>query len=73
MDSNNKNQIGITGKIIDETKNTLLVLTETKRKRVMKENVIVLLQFKDKKVKIKGKLLLGRADERIKKLPAEVR
>ena len=71
--SKNKANVGVKGRIIDETKNSLIILTKNQRKRVMKQNITAILDFKDVKAKIKGALLLGRADERIKRLPQEVR
>lgn len=65
IDAKNKANIGITGKIINETKNTIEVKTSDSRKKLIKKNITILL--KEKKIKINGELLIGRPEERIKK------
>ena len=67
IDSKNKSDIGIKGKIIDETKNTLIIETNGKRKKVFKNNILLNLKINKQTIKIKGKLLFGKPKERIKK------
>jgi len=67
VDSRNKANIGIKGKIVDETRNTLVIETSRGRKKLMKENITVMVMFDNKKIKIRGKLLVGRPEERIKR------
>ena len=57
---------GIKGSIIDETKNTFLVETENGRKKILKEQCIFEFEFPDKKVRVEGKLLLHRPEDRLK-------
>lgn len=66
-DSKNKADVGIKGKIVDETKNTIIIENDGKKKRVFKNNIILNLEVNNKKIRIEGRLLFGRPKERIKK------
>jgi ribonuclease P protein subunit POP4 len=60
--------VGLSGKIIDETRNTFTILHEGKRKKVIKNSAIFHFKFSDGTiVEIDGKLLLGRPEDRLKK------
>ena len=61
----NPSLIGMQGMVVDETKHTLLVKTERGTKRVLKE--LVTLELPKEGIRIKGSLLKGRPEERIKK------
>lgn len=63
--SKNKSDIGIKGKIIDETKNCLVINTENGEKKMIKENIII--KIPEKGLKLDGKLLANRPEDRIKK------
>lgn len=39
--SSNKSQIGLRGKIIDETKNTVVIEKSSSRKRLLKKNIML--------------------------------
>ncbi len=66
--SSNQKQIGIKGKIIDETQKTLTILHSDKEKRIIKENSILLLKLPDKTVvEVDGRVLVGRPADRVKK------
>ena len=62
VDSDNKANIGIKGKIIDETKNMIIVKTEKGIKKLIKEQNKM--KFGD--IIIDGKELAARPEERIK-------
>ena len=62
VDSKNKANIGISGKIIDETKSTLVI----GGKRVFKNNITIKLNINKKQITINGQMLSGRPKERIK-------
>ena len=62
IDSKNKDNIGIKGQIIDETKNTITIEQNNKTKRLFKNNITL----KINNQKIKGTSLKGRPKERIK-------
>ncbi|MBT3691533.1 ribonuclease P protein subunit [Candidatus Woesearchaeota archaeon] len=63
VSSKNETLIGIKGKIIDETKNTLIIKQGKKIKKIMKSHVI--LKIDDKT--IEGKNIIKRPEDRIKK------
>lgn len=62
INSKNKSDVGITGKIIDETKKTIVVKTKKGEKRLLKNNITIMINYQ----KIEGKKLLKRSEERIK-------
>ncbi|MEM0042449.1 MAG: ribonuclease P protein component 1 [Thermofilaceae archaeon] len=67
-ESKNRCQVGIKGRIIDETMKTILLETPKGRKRVFKSDVKLLLKLPDGSlVLVDGKELLGRPEDRIKK------
>ena len=67
-DAKNKKNIGICGKVIDETQKTIIVLSKHKKKRVFKALTTLCFTLPDgKKVEVKGKLLLHRPWERLKR------
>lgn len=55
--------VKIEGKIVDETRNMLIVEHENKKKKIIKNSNV----FEFKGIKINGKSLIGRSEERIKK------
>lgn len=60
--------LGISGKIIDETKNTFLIQHEGETKRVVKDVTVFHFTFSDGTiVEIDGKLLVGKPEDRLKK------
>ena len=60
--------LGISGKIIDETKNTFLILQGKERKSIIKESAIFHFTFSDGTVvEINGSSLVGRPEDRVKK------
>jgi ribonuclease P protein subunit POP4 len=68
-ESRNPYQVGLEGKIIDETMKTVVLLTSSgERKRVLKNDVKLLLQLPDRTlVLVDGKELVGRPEDRLKK------
>ena len=66
--STHPNYVGISGKIIDETRNTLTILQEGKRRIIVKDSAIFHFKFSDgTTIEINGKLLAGRPEDRLKK------
>lgn len=60
--------VGLTGKIIDETRNTFTILHEGKRKKIIKDLATFHFKFPDNTiVEIDGKILVGRPEDRLKK------
>ncbi len=66
--SSNPKNIGIKGKIVDETRDTLVIekLDGREAKMIKEENVFVFVLDR-KMVKVDGKILVGRPEDRIKK------
>ena len=67
VDANNKNLIGIEGEIVNETKNTLLIEMKHGEKKVLKKGTYFKIVVGNQEVIIKGEILVGRPEDRIKK------
>jgi len=66
--SRHRDYLGISGKIVDETRNTFTILHEGKRKIVTKNSTIFHFKFSDGTVvEIDGKILATRPEDRLKK------
>jgi len=66
--SKNRDCIGLSGRIIDETRNTFTVLHEGKKKMILKDSAVFHFKFSDGTiVEIDGKLLMARPEDRLKK------
>jgi ribonuclease P protein subunit POP4 len=66
--SKHSGYVGLSGKIIDETRNTFTILHKGERKKVIKSSAVFHFKFSDGTVvEIDGKLLLGRPEDRLKK------
>ena len=68
IESKNKDQIGLKGIVVDETYNIIKIKTKQGEKSIPKN--ITLFKFtlpNGEKVKVDGKLLLARPEDRIKK------
>ncbi len=68
-DSPNSSYIGITGTVIDETRNTFIIVQQGKEKKtVVKDQAVFHFTLPDETiVEIDGKVLVGRPEERLKK------
>ncbi len=64
--SKNRSLAGISGIIVDETKNTLTLETKNGRKKLIKNQSTLLLYIDGKKIMVDGKLLVARPEDRIK-------
>ena len=67
VDSTNKDNIGIKGKIINETKHTFIIKQSKTKKTIMKNNTTLKIKMNNKNIIIKGKSLVGRPEDRIQK------
>jgi ribonuclease P protein subunit POP4 len=66
--SSNPSLMKMKGKIIDETRNTFVILHEDKQKIIPKDTSIFYFTMQNETVvEIDGKLLLGRPEDRVKK------
>lgn len=66
IESKNRDNIGIKGKIIDETKHTLVVSQGKKQKRFMKKNIKIKINVENKHYIIDCKKIQKRPEERLK-------
>ena len=64
VDSKNKSLIGLKGKVIDETQN---MFTLDNGKKIIKSESTFKMKIHKKTIEIKGSLLVGRPEDRIKK------
>ena len=64
IESENRFNKGIKGKIIDETKNMFIIKTKETIKKIIKNQCVF--EFKEKNMQINGKSLSTRPEERIK-------
>lgn len=66
--SRNPEYVGLSGKVVDETKNTFTILHNGARKKIIKEVCLFHFRFSDGTiVEVDGKLLVGRPEDRLKK------
>jgi len=67
--SSNPSYVGIKGRVIDETRNTFVIETNGKEKRIIKNISIFHFTYADgTKIEIDGKILVGRPEDRVKKV-----
>ncbi len=66
VDASNKTLVGLSGKVIDETRDTI-VIENDKEKTLLKKQITIKVTIKGKKYVIDGSLLQGRPEDRIKK------
>jgi ribonuclease P protein subunit POP4 len=59
--------VNVSGMVIDETKNTFLIETEDKQKRIAKKTATFEFEYKEKKITVKGSRLIYRPEDRTKK------
>ncbi len=68
IEAKNPSLVGLKGKIIDETKNTITIETKDKEtKKIIKNQVTFKTKIKEKTFIIKGEVLQGRPEDRLKK------
>ena len=66
LQDSNPNNLNIKGTVVDESKNTLTI-ESNKIIRIAKEEAVFLFYLNGETLKIKGKALLGRPEDRIKR------
>ncbi len=60
--------VGISGRVLDETRNTIVILHKNKKKRIIKSAAVFNFTMPDGTVvEIDGKAIIGRPEDRIKK------
>jgi ribonuclease P protein subunit POP4 len=66
--STDPSHVGVRGRVIDETYNTLKIECRDKEKIISKANTVFIFTLPDKvRVQVDGRLLIGRPEDRIKK------
>ena len=71
--SSNPDLVGITGKVVDETRNTFTILHDDKEKVVVKEIAVFDFALPDGTiVEMDGKVIMGRSEDRLKKRPRRI-
>jgi ribonuclease P protein subunit POP4 len=65
--STNKSLQGLKGKVIDETKNTLVIEMQGNTKRILKNQIALKCVIAGVTARINGRQLVGRSEERLKK------
>lgn len=68
VESTNAKNKGMNGKIIDETKNMITLQTKNGTKKLIKNTITIQMKYNNKTYQINGKLLINRAEDRIKKV-----
>lgn len=68
--STHPDYVGITGKIINETRNTLVIQHKTKDRIIVKNTAVFHFTLQDGTiVEIEGNAIIGRPEDRLKKRP----
>ncbi len=67
IEADNPSLVGIKGKVIDETKNMLIIEKNNETKKLVKKQVTIKVKIEEKEIIIKGETLQGRPEERLKK------
>lgn len=66
--SSNPTYVGISGRVIDETRNVLVIMHQNKQKAIVKNTAVFHFTMPDGTVvEINGKVIVGRPEDRIKK------
>ena len=70
VNSSNPDIVGITGRVVDETRNTFTILRDNKKRVVVKEISVFDFVLPDRTVvEMDGKVIMGRPEDRLKKRP----
>ncbi|GCC11027.1 MAG TPA: ribonuclease P protein subunit [Euryarchaeota archaeon] len=67
VESGNPTIIGLTGTVVYETRNMLHIDVEGQLKKIPKEHSIFLFKIEDDEVKVEGRKILARPEDRIKR------
>lgn len=67
VESSDPTQVGLSGKVVDETRNTIEIEASGKTRSVIKKNCVFAFKLGGQTVKVDGKILVARPEDRIKK------
>jgi ribonuclease P protein subunit POP4 len=59
--------VSLSGKVIDESRNTLVIRQGEQEKRIAKQNASFLFSLSEGDVKVDGSALVGRPEDRVKR------
>lgn len=66
--SSNPTCVGISGRVVDETRNVLIIMHQNEKKAIVKDTAVFHFTMPDGTVvEIKGKVIVGRSEDRVKK------
>ena len=70
VNGSNPDTVGITGRVVDETRNTFTILRDNKKRVIVKETSVFDFVLPDGTVvEMDGKVIMGRPEDRLKKRP----
>jgi len=68
--SSNPDVVGLSGKVVEETRNTLTILQDNTENVIVKDTSVFEFVLPDKTVvEIDGKVIMGRPEDRLKRRP----
>lgn len=67
VEDSNPCNVSISGRVIDESRKTLVIRQGMKIKRIAKENASFLFSLAEGEIEVKGSALMGRPEERVKR------
>ncbi|MEE8168016.1 MAG: ribonuclease P protein component 1 [Candidatus Hydrothermarchaeales archaeon] len=67
LDATDPSIVGCEGEVVDETRNMLILKNDVRERKIPKKDATFLFALPGRKVKVKGKLLVARPEDRIKK------
>ena len=65
--SKNRDYVGISGMVVDETRNLIILRTKKGEKKILKERCVFEFETDKYLVYVPGEILVGRPEERLKK------
>ena len=69
LHSNTESYLGIEGTVVDETKNLIILETSRGEKKILKRGIVLLIELPNGKiVKVRGDRLVGRPEDRLKRI-----
>jgi ribonuclease P protein subunit POP4 len=68
VDSSHPDYVGISGRVVDETRNTLILFNKDRKKTIVKDTATFNFTMSNGTIiEVKGRAIMGRPEKRIKK------
>jgi ribonuclease P protein subunit POP4 len=67
LDDSNPSNASIAGKVVDETRNTLIVMSGGRPRRIAKKDAVFAFSLEEGDVEVDGAALVGRPEDRVKR------